>query len=143
VCNGGSHRYLSVNLAGNRTLDPTVGWAESGHPNQLFRGLVSSPDCHIVLHKPDHFTFPPLSLYRSCSVMSQAEETPEACVDCNNSNQNSVVAKADSEKGVIDENPLDAATFIPPIPHPAPSVIIEFCDRVSAVGFAYDLLNDF
>lgn len=65
--------------------------------------------------------------------MSQAEEPPEVYADCNNPSQSSVVTKADSEKAVIEENPLDAATFIPPIPHPAPSIIIEFCDRVSAI----------
>ena len=75
--------------------------------------------------------------------MSQAEKTPELCVDCNNHNQSSAVAKADSGKAVVQENPLDIATFIPPIPHPAPSIIIEFCDRVSAIDFASDLLNYF
>jgi len=75
--------------------------------------------------------------------MSQAEEAPKVCVDCNNPNQSSVVAKADSGKAVIQENPLDTATFVPPIPHPYPSIIIEFCDRVRALDFASDLLNYF
>lgn len=29
------------------------------------------------------------------------------------------------------EHPLDPTTFIAPAPLPAPSVIVEFCDRVS------------
>lgn len=73
--------------------------------------------------------------------MSQAEQTPELCVDCSSPNQSSAVAGADSGKAVVQENPLDIATFIPPIPHPAPSVIIEFCDRVSHIKSASDLLG--
>jgi len=68
--------------------------------------------------------------------MSQAEGTPEVCVECNNPNQSSADAKADSGN-------VDAATFIPPIPHPDPSIIIEFCDRVSTIGSASDLLDYF
>jgi hypothetical protein len=72
--------------------------------------------------------------------MSQAHGTPEACVDCNNPTQGSAVAKSDS---VTQENPLDAATFVPPIPHPYPSIIIELCDRVRAIDSALDPLNFF
>lgn len=72
--------------------------------------------------------------------MSQAGQTPELCVDCSSPNQSSVVVGADS-KAVVQENPLDIATFIPPIPHPAPSVIIEFCDRVSVIDSASDPLG--
>jgi hypothetical protein len=75
--------------------------------------------------------------------MSQAEETPKVCIDCNNPNQGSVAARTDSANAVTQENPLDFPTFIPPIPLPAPSIFIEFCDRVSATDLVSDLLNDF
>lgn len=76
------------------------------------------------------------------SAMSQAHGVPEAsevCVDCNNPNQSSAVAKPDSGKAATQENPLDAATFVPPIPHPYPSIIIEFCDRVRAIDLLWIL----
>jgi hypothetical protein len=68
--------------------------------------------------------------------MSQAEQTPEPCVDCNSLNQSPAVAGADPGKAVVQDDPLDIATFISPIPHPAPSIVIEFCDRVSDIGSA-------
>jgi len=65
------------------------------------------------------------------------------CVDCNYPNQSSVVAMPDIGKALTEENPLDAATFVPPIPRPYPSIIIEFCDRVRAIDSAPDPLNYF
>ena len=77
--------------------------------------------------------------------MSQAQGAPRVCVGCNNPNQNSAVAMPDVGMALSQrqENPLDVETLVPPIPHPYPSIIIEFCDRVRAIDSAPGHLNYF
>lgn len=75
--------------------------------------------------------------------MSQEQGAPGVCVDCNSPNQSPAVAMPDIGKALSQENPLDVATFVPPIPHPCPSIVIEFCDRVSAIDSAPGHLNYF
>jgi len=94
-----------------------------------------------LTHGPNHLFIPVFIALSALVIMSQTHGAPGVCVDCNNPNQSSAVAKPESGKAVTEENPLDAATFVPPIPHPYPSIIIEFCDRVRTIDSALDPLN--
>lgn len=63
---------------------------------------------------------------------SQPESTHDmadsgTCVDCHPQPPGISVV----ESQVKQHDPLDPTTFVPPSPLPGPSVIVEFCDRVS------------
>ena len=70
----------------------------------------------------------------SYSVLTMADVL--ACVECgpDGTQGGAIPALASQTPAVttaVAHNPLDPATFVPPSPSVAPSITIEFCDRVS------------
>jgi hypothetical protein len=57
--------------------------------------------------------------------MADTEAKQEICTDCD---PNAPPPANAVPKG---ENPLDQATFVPPVGGPYPRLVIEYCDRVS------------
>lgn len=55
----------------------------------------------------------------------------EVCVDCQPDNQQVPAVKVAEPPSAAPHNPLDPTTFVAPSPSIAPSVTIEFCDRVN------------
>jgi hypothetical protein len=59
----------------------------------------------------------------------------EICVDCDPQRNETTHVPVNSLglHTTIPHNPLDSSTFVPPNPLPAPTVTIEYCDRVSKI----------